>query len=45
MKKVFCLLLVLCMVISAVPTFAEEADKTIPDTWQEYKGFWVEETD
>lgn len=33
------------MVISAVPTFAEEAEKTIPDTWQEYKGFWVEETD
>lgn len=35
MKKVLSLLIVLCMVINAVPTFAEDTEeKTIPDTWQ-----------
>ncbi len=45
MKKVFCLFITLCLLISSVPTFAEEAEKTIPDTWQEHEGFWVEQTD
>ncbi len=45
MKKVFSLFVTLCLLISSVPTFAEEAEKTIPDTWQEHEGFWVEQTD
>lgn len=45
MKKVFSLFITLCLLISSVPTFAEEAEKTIPDTWQKHEGFWVEETD
>lgn len=41
MKKVFCLLLVLYMVISAVPTFAADTEeKTIPDTWQIVYDSW-----
>ncbi len=34
MKKLLCLFMVICMAIGSAPAFAEEAEKTIPDTWE-----------
>lgn len=46
MKKVLSFVLVLCIMLSALPAFAEEAEgNTIPDTWEIDGNFWVEEID